>query len=201
MRLRSALTTAAATAALVVVPFAPGHAGTGTANWCGDNIHGGGMDVPVLTYPITVGVEIFYPATSTGVQQLRICFSDTPPGQPSRVLGGEIAVGVWTNTGTVDPGASVRLECIPDLGPTGLWPTCNTPVGANVAVNEVTVTTPNSSLCLVSLGGGCQLYLPGVKVVTNGDPSRPLLSLNILGTPLSVSVPPPNCLAIIVTCP
>ena len=201
MRIRAVLAAVAAALLVPVLAPAPAHAGTGTANWCGDGIHGGGMDIPILTWPITVGIEVYSSPTNTSFQQLRICFSDTPPGQPSQITGGAIAVGVWPDTGTVTPGALVRLSCMPDLGSTGVFPTCNTPVAANVVPGEVAVTTPNSGICLVSLGSGCQAYLPGVKVYTNNDPGRPLLGLNVLGVPVNVAAPPPNCIAVIVSCP
>jgi hypothetical protein len=200
MRIRTILTAAAA---LVLLPLAPAHAGTGTANWCGDGIKNpGGIDLPILTYPVTVGIEIFNDPTDPRMQQIRVCFSDTPPGQPSQITGGSLALGVWTDTGTVTPGFYTRLECLPDLGATGFFPACNTPVGANVVPGEVRVTTPPNAFCLVGLGGGCVAYLPGVKVVTNGDPSRPLLGINLLGAPVLVSTPPPlTCVALLTSCP
>jgi hypothetical protein len=199
--MRARVLLAAAAAALLVPAVSPAQAGTGVANWCGDGAtQPGGRDIPILASPITVGVEIQNDPTSIGTQQVRVCFSDTPEGQPSRVVGGEVAVAVVADGSISGPDVFVRLECIPDIGPTGAFPTCWTPVGAHLATDEVQVTTPNSSICLVSLGAGCVAYLPGVKVNTDGDPSRPLLALDLLGVPLQAG-PPATCVAVIVTCP
>jgi hypothetical protein len=197
MRIRMLL---AATVATLLVPVlaAPASAGTGTANWCGDGITGpGGTDIPVLTSPLTVGVEIFRDPLNAGMQQVRVCFSDTPPGQPSMVVGGEVALGVWTDTGTATPGGYVRLECIPDIGMSGVWPTCHLPVGANVAPGDVHVETYSTGFCLVTVGASCVAFLPGVSI----DPdyaSAPLLSINLLGTPYSANLP--ECIPVVAPC-
>jgi hypothetical protein len=197
MRLRSVLS---AVAAVLLVPVlaAPAQAGTGVANWCSDGVTGpGGVEILVLNGPITVGIEIDRALTDTGPQRIRVCFSDSAPGEPSRLVGGEVSVFVGLVGGTAAPEAFVALECIPDLGPTGVFPTCWQPVGAIVALDDIAVSTPDSAFCLVSIGPDCVRWLPGVQVDTDHDPSRPLLALNLLGIPVTVQ-PPVPCIALVV---
>jgi hypothetical protein len=197
MRIRIPLVAIAASL-LVPVLAAPAAAGTGTGNWCGDGItNPGGLDVPILTYPLTVGVEVFNNPLDPRMQQIRVCFSDTPPGQPSRIAGGSVALGVWTDTGSARPGGYVRLECLPDVGPTGAWPSCHLPIGANVAPGDVRAATYSTGYCLVMVGTNCAAYLPGVHV----DPdytSTPLLSITLLGTPFTANLP--ECIPVVVPC-
>jgi hypothetical protein len=197
--LLTALTTLLTSAALVAAP-APAHAGP--ANYCRDNLGGAGViDVPVLDWPITIGIEIYNDPTNTAFQQVRVCFSDMPYGQPGRLVGGSVGVGIGTDTGTVTPGGLVYLTCNPDLAGTGIFPSCYLPVGANVGANELRVDTPASSICLVSIGSGCVAYVPGVMVRTDYDPNHALLGVNLLGFGTSVTLPAPNCIAVIVACP
>jgi hypothetical protein len=167
----------------------PAHAGTGSSTRCSD---GTGSETPVLTSPVTVGIE-------TQGNVLILCYGTGATGQPTNGTGGTISVRVDTTTNTVYPGASVHLTCVPDYA-TGAALSCDAVTGADFALDEVAVTTPPSSLCLVSIGAGCAAYIPGVKVVTDANPNRALLQLVVVGVPVDVGAPP-QCVAVIVSCP
>jgi hypothetical protein len=194
MRLR-ALLVAAVTAALVPALAPVAQADTA---WCSDNTTSpGGREISVLTSPITVGVELNRSPTNVDYQVLLICFSDSPAGTPSRVSGGVIQVFVDTNTSTATPSAYVTPVCVPNGG---TFFSCNNTTGAAATPGDLGVSVPPSSICLVSLGAGCVAYVPGVKVTTDRDPSRPLLSIDLLGIVTPVNLPA-QCVAVVVTCP
>ncbi len=194
MRFRTLLTVAS-TAALLVAGAPAAHAGTGTGNWCDDNNR---QDFPIVRSPITVGIELYNPPGTFPQQQLRICFSDSPEGQPTKAIGGEIAIAIDADTRTANPAFWTRLECAPDLGTSGFWPTCNSPVFIRLATNEVAVNTPPSSICIISVGGGCAAFVPGVKVTGTNNPEFPLVTIDLLG--ITQTVEAPTCIAVVVTC-
>lgn len=172
----------------------------GHQHFCSDGIHyGTGQELTLLTSPITVQVEYGVQTAQPGFAYVQVCFSDTPPGQPSRLTGGLLKVQIDTDTRTASPGAGVGVACVPDLGGPGVFPVCSEAVGVALAPGDVAISTPPSSICIVSLGAGCVAYVPGVKVRTGDDP-RPLLALNLLGFPL-IEDAPQQCLAVVVTCP
>lgn len=103
---------------------------------------------------------------------------------------------VWTDTGTVDPGAYVGIACVPD---SGIWCTGGVPTFANVALGDLPVPATNGTFCLVWVDGSCRVTLPGVKVVMGNDTARPLLAVQVLGVPVNVDAPV-QCLAVIVPC-
>jgi hypothetical protein len=82
----------------------------------------------------------------------------------------------------------------------GIGPACNVPNSLNVAPGDLDISTPNSTICLLSLGSGCVLWVPGLKIKTGGDPSRPLVAIQLLGVAVPVDVSP-QCVALVVTCP
>lgn len=194
MRIRTFVSAATAAVLVTGLTAAPATAGTGASTYCTDG--SAYREIPILTSPVTVTAEVF--RTPGGNEQLvLICYSTTPPGQPGTVTGGALAVHVLTDTSTAFPGAYVGLGCYPDYA-TGVGPACTVGNSANVGTGSAVVTTPPSSICLVSLGSGCVAYVPGVKVSDN-DP-RPLLAIHVLSVPLAVQ-PPQQCIAVVVTCP
>lgn len=195
MRMRSLALSVGAAALAVVASTTPAVAGTGSSTWCSDT--GGYAQVPILTYPITVGIEVSS-VPGSSVQQLVICYGTGAVGQPNTGTGGAIAVQVATTTSTVYPGAFVRLACVPDYV-TGFAPSCDLAASADFALDDVAVSTPPTSVCLVDLGSGCVAHLPGV-MVQDGNPSRALLQIRLLGTPVDVQLPS-RCIALVVTCP
>ena len=195
MRIRNLVAALGAATLLAGLTATPASAGTGASTWCSDGV--GYREIPILTSPVTVGIEVGYPPAS-GEQVLVICYSTSAVGQPANVTSGAIVVHVVRDTGTAYPGAYVGLGCYPDFV-TGVGPLCAFANSANVAPGDVSVTTPPSSICLVSLGSGCVAYVPGVKVATGNDP-RPLLAIQVLSIPFAVN-PPQQCIAVVVTCP
>ncbi|HEU0132703.1 MAG TPA: hypothetical protein VFQ85_17095 [Mycobacteriales bacterium] len=151
MRTRALL--AAAATALLVPALPPASAGTGSASSCA-----GGVEV--LGWPVTAAVLVVGAEPGSTYREVRVCFSDTPPGATSAVTGGSVALRVRTETGGATPGAFAEVECVPDLGATGVFPVCYEPVGANVVPGETRVETPPGSTCLVGLDGTCEAYVP-----------------------------------------
>lgn len=169
-RVRTILTACAAV--LLLSGAQPASAGTGDSTYCSDGM--GWREVPVLTTPVTVGLEITQPsvaATST------CCRATAPAPRAGR-----------------RPARAARSASI------GFAPTCDTEDSADLALDDVKVSAPPSSVCLVSVGAGCAAYVPGVKVVTNANPSRALIQVSVLGTPVMVSAPA-QCVAVVVACP
>jgi hypothetical protein len=197
MRMR-ALLVAAVTAALVPVLAPVAQAGQTFSTWCSDGTTApGGREIPILTSPITLGAEIWSSPTDLTHQVIQLCFSDSPVGTPSRVSGGTIQVVVDTSTSTAMPSAYVTLNCAADGG---TFLTCNNSTGATATPGDLGVSTPPSTTCLVSIGSGCVLSVPGVKVATDKDASRPLLAVTLLGLTVPANVPT-QCVAVVVTCP
>ncbi len=197
MRAR-ALLIAAVTAALVPALAPAAHAGVSYSTWCSDGATGvGGREISILTTPVTIGAEIFSSPTDLNHQVIQLCFSDSAVGTPSRVSGGVIQLIVDTTASTATPSAFVTLGCGVDGG---VFIGCNNTTGAAATPGDLGVSAPASSICLVSVGAGCVAYVPGVKVVTDGDPSRALLTVKLLGIPVPVNAPA-QCVAVVVTCP
>ncbi len=192
MRIRTILTACAA--ALLLTGVQPASAGTGASNFCDDGV--GWQQVALLTTPITVGLEVSAPPGGNS-QRLILCYGVGAEGQPNTGTGGAIVVDVVTTTSTVYPGAFVDLLCYPDYA-VGFAPSCAAAASADFALDDASVTTPPNSVCLVSVGSGCAAYVPGVKV-SDGNPSRALLQVRVLGTPVDVGVP--QCVAVLVACP
>ena len=194
MRIRTIVAAVGAAALLAGLTATPASAGTGSSTWCSDGI--GYREVPILTSPVTVGVEVAHPPGSNE-QYVLICYSTSAVGQPASITSGAIALHVVRDTGTGYPGAYVGVGCYPDFA-TGLGPVCAFANSVNVAPGDVGVSTPPSSICLVSLGSGCVAYVPGVKLTTAADP-HPLLAIQVLSITVNVN-PPAQCIAVVVTC-
>lgn len=193
MRVRRVLATIAAVPLLIGLTAVPAAAGTGPSEACNDGV---GNGIPILTSPITVSVEVS-PLDSVGHGTLWVCYSTTPQGTPGGLSGGAVLIDVWTNTGTVSPGAYVALLCFPDPAVTIGPPTCSAPTSVNVSPGDVSV--PPSTYCIASvIGVGCIAYLPA-KVVLGGDTSRPTLAIQLVGIPLPVDLPM-LCIAVAESC-
>lgn len=192
MRVRNVL--AALGAAALLIAGTPASAGTSWSTLCSDGI--GYLEMPILTTPITLAAEIAW-APGGDHQTVWLCYSTTPVGQPGTITGGALAVDIWANT-TNNPGVYVGLGCYPDFT-TGVGPSCGFANSLNIAPSDIQVSTPNSTICLLSLGSGCLLWVPGLKVKTGVDPQRPLLSFQVLST--AVNLDPSECVAVVVTCP
>jgi hypothetical protein len=196
MRIRSLLTVLTALPLLVGLAAAPASAGTGASTWCNDG--SGWRELAILSSPVTVGVEVFNPP-GVGWEMTIICYSASPAGTPGGLTGGALFLDLRTVPGTTYPGvyADPRCDADPEVG---VAPTCALPNNVFVAPGDVAVSTPPSSVCIVSLGSGCLAYVPGVKVATGTDPDRQTLGLRIVGIDLPVDLPA-QCVAVVVTCP
>ena len=193
MRVRSLLSVLGAATLFAGLTAFPANAGTGSSTWCSDGQ--GYREIPILTSPVTVGIEIEHPP---GLQHQKIflCYSSNAVGEPSTVAGGVITLDIWTGNG-----AAVLLGCGGDYT-TGIGPNCSVPAGVTVNTGGVvSVSTPQSSICLVSLGSGCAAYVPGLKVTTGGG-TEPIIRVHGPGLDVPVNLPVPSqCLAVVVTCP
>jgi hypothetical protein len=194
MRVRNLLTTLAAAPLLAVLAAAPASAGTGPSEACSDS--GGWQQITVLSSPVHVGGEVTeVPGGSH--QMLWVCYSTNPLGTPGGLTGGVLLVDASTNT-TNFPGGYVALLCFPDPG-TGVGPVCALPSGFGVAPDDVSVTTPDSELCLYSASADCDRPVPAVRVEVGGS-NLPTVGLLILGVPYKVDLPH-ECRAVLTTCP
>ena len=199
MRIRNVVAAVGAATLLVALPAlpaAPAAAGTGTSTHCSDGI--GYREIPILTSPVTVGVEINRAPAIGESQYLLICYSTTAVGQPGVVTGGAIAVHVVPGANTVYPGAYVGLGCYPDFA-TGVGPACAFSNSANVAPADVAVATNGPAVCLVAVLGNCVAYVPGVRLATGSDP-RPFLGIQLLSVPVAVDLPA-VCVPVTYACP
>lgn len=194
MRVRSLAATFGA-AALLVGLTSPPAAAQDPSTYCGDSY--GYVQLPLVNTPVTVGIEVSYPAG--GDQSLIVCYATNSTSQPGGLTGGAIRLDIDTSTSTVYPGAYVGIACHPDAG-ISVGPVCGLANSVDLALSDAAVSTPPSSICLVSAGSGCLAYLPGVKVVTGGDPGRALLQVVLLNSYYEVDAPA-HCVAVIVTCP
>jgi len=191
MRVRSVLAALGAATLLASLTAAPATAGTGSSSWCTDRASAG--EVPVgVEEPVTAAVQLYTP--SPGV--VWVCFSPTPVGQPGAVAGGSAGIVIKPSTDPSAPGLVADVTCVPDAG---FW--CSGTVANSIHLSpaSVTVGTPPSSICLLSLSSGCVAFVPGVKI-TDRDPGNALVTVQLLGTTVPVN-PLPACVAVVVTCP
>ena len=120
MRIRNVVAAVGAAPLLVALPAAPAAAGTGASKNCSDGL--GYREVPILTSPVTVGLEVQHAPSSAG-QRVWICYSTAGVGQPAYLTSGGISIDFPAATSTAYPGAYVVLNCYPDFV-SGIGPAC-----------------------------------------------------------------------------
>lgn len=195
MRVRSVLSAFAAGILGAGLLAAPASAGTGPSQWCSDSFY---WQRVVVETPVTIGIEITYPP-GTQHNQIVICYSTSATTTQNSIIGGNIVVDTWLDTFSATPGAYARIDCNGDsyvsVGPV----TCSAANSANVAINDVVPSIVPNAACLVSVGAGCAVYLPGVKVYPNST-GAPLLALQVANVPVPVDAPV-QCVALFTSCP
>lgn len=135
-------------------------AGTGISNACSDD--GLGDDFPILTSPITLGVEIQRgPTFGTGPGvHVALCYSTTAAGSSAPELtGGALAVDADFSTWSNPNGNLVNAGCFPDSS-TPVVAACDfgTKPTVGLAGSNITFTIP-FSLCIGV--GGCPTVANG----------------------------------------
>lgn len=193
MRVRSLLAAFGAATLLVGLTTAPATAGTGVSTWCNDGV--GYREFPILTSPVTVGIEVAS-APGSANQLVVVCYSTSAPGQPANVTSGAILLHTVSNTGTVEPGAYVGIACLPDHV-TGIGPACGFANSANMTPGDVGVSQQPAA-CLVMVGSTCAAFVPGIRINTDQDPNRALLSIQVLSVPVVVNA---QCIPVVGLCP
>jgi hypothetical protein len=150
--LRGGLTTVVLLGGLIAIAV-PAQAGQGASEWCSDNMgNPGRIEIPILTSPVTLGIEIG-PPNGQGVipQHVHICYSTTPTGSSgSELTGGNITVNPL-NVGS----NGVGVECIPDDNAQGVTVDCSGSTYPTYTVNPggtnggqvITVSIP-FSICV-----------------------------------------------------
>ena len=194
MRMRTVLgrtlVTVAVTLAATTGLAAPASAGTPYSRWCSDGASSG--EIPILTEPVTLGIEIPRPASDPN-QELLVCYSTTATDQTDSLVGGAVLVSVVTWTAP-NPGVRVLVDCLPDdnqaVGPVDCYSfdyVQTFPAGLP--------TAGISPTCLVTVGGVCQLLVPLPWVQL-----QPVLEIGV--TPLPpLQLPPALCVSVSGTCP
>jgi len=167
MRVRSLLAVLGAASLLAT----PATAGSGISTTCTTGL--------VIVSPVTIGVEVENSGDNT---KIWICYSDKPAGTPGFV-GGKMLVDVWRNTGST-PGVYAAVSCWYDGHPISCYAS-GAVVSANVTPGDLGV----SGACALHVGSSCALPVPFGTVTLDGDPTRPLVSVHVLGETVTLDVP------------
>jgi hypothetical protein len=102
--------------------FQSATAGSGSANSCTDGPDWWGhMEIPLITSPITLALEIPTTLDGSPVRHAYLCYSTSPAGYSGQdIAGGRIEV---RNTWWV-PGDNPQVHCTPQSNPSTLAPSC-----------------------------------------------------------------------------
>jgi hypothetical protein len=129
--LRGGLTTVVLLAGLIASAI-PAHAGTGTSGYCNDDV-GGEVEIPIITDPITLAVEIGTNDQFAHPVHAGICYSTTREGYTgSELTGGFISIDA-------DPQGSnpfAGFGCVPDDNTQGAEVNCNVRTTPTYTVNQ-----------------------------------------------------------------
>ena len=128
MRLRRMAAVAATALTATVMLAAPASAGTGESGYCFD---GGWTDVPILSSPITLGVEVRASLTET---HIALCYATSPVGSGvAHVTGGLLKIAVR-------PDGTGYFQCRPDSNPYVVLVGCNGTYDFNPLAGPVSVS-------------------------------------------------------------
>jgi hypothetical protein len=106
----------------------PAHAGTGASAFCFDGNH---TDIPVLSSPITLGVET---GTNAGDTWVTVCYATSEVGYPGAHTTGGFAKIL------VRPDGSGWFQCSPDANAYVLYLSCFAPFSFSPANGGLSVT-------------------------------------------------------------
>lgn len=191
-------------AAVAVLPMTHVAAGSWPSTACEDA--SGNDDVPIMTSPFTLGVEIASPALAgvgfggyNGTNYVTLCYSTTPYGSPApEITGGQLHAGV-SNGGSViaycapdSNQQAVALSCGATLGPTytltpgppgSLGDTITVSIPFGVCLPQCTGTTLGVGATGILVGQLTPISEPGIGI------GYQLSSLQVDADGTAVSIP------------
>jgi hypothetical protein len=174
MRIRKIAAVVAAALASTVMLAAPASAGVGESVYCSD---GGWTDVPILTTPITLGIEAN--VNLAGDSWVALCYATSPVGfGGAQVTGGLLKVGVRAD-------GTGYYQCRPDgnayvllVGCNGTYDLNPLPPNTPISVYLNTLTVDTSVTAPVTLGKtGIEIDL-GILSGAPVDPAYPCIWIN-----------------------